>query len=335
MGAGVSGLSAADSQFKTGLNDVPEGCISSIYMYLDPPEICKLARLNRAFRRASLADFVWETKLPSNHGYLVKEVLGQTLDSLCKKETFAKLCRPNRFDGGTKEVWLDKQSGKLCMSVSAKALKITGIDDRRYWNHIPTEESRFETVAYLQQIWWFEVVGELEFEFSPGSYSLFFRLHLGKPSRRFGRRTCNINQVHGWNIKPVRFQLSTSTGQEVSSECYLYDSGKWVYYHVGDFIVTGDSNSPTKIKFSMMQIDCTHTKGGRCALKYMPETENCMLSSASSVRENSASSSCLRTFTARIIQRGTRGWEQMILNALLQARVASANDADDLPPSPG
>ncbi|KAE9590175.1 putative phloem protein [Lupinus albus] len=28
------------------------------------------------------------------------------------------------------------------MSLSAKGLSITGIDDRRYWNHIPSEESR-------------------------------------------------------------------------------------------------------------------------------------------------------------------------------------------------
>ncbi|XWS50583.1 hypothetical protein CRYUN_Cryun12cG0099200 [Craigia yunnanensis] len=266
MGAGVSGL-VADAQrgfpLKPGLDDVPESCISSIFMYLDPLEICKLASLNRVFRGASLADFVWETKLPSNYRYLVKKVLGQSPESLSKKETYARLCRPNRFDGGTKEVWLDKSSGKLCLSVSAKALKITGIDDRRYWNHIPTEESRFETVAYLQQIWWFEVVGELEFEFPPGAYSLFFRLQLGKASKRFGRRVCNLDQVHGWNIKPVRFQISTNNSQQVSSECYLYEPGNWVHYHVGDFVIE-NSNSPTKIKFSMMQIDCTHTKGGLC-----------------------------------------------------------------------
>ena len=105
MGAGVSGL-AADAQrgfsLKPGLDDVPESCISSIFMYLDPPEICKLASLNRAFLGASLADFVWETKLPSNYRYLVKKVLDQSPESLSKKETYARLCRPNRFDGGTK-----------------------------------------------------------------------------------------------------------------------------------------------------------------------------------------------------------------------------------------
>lgn len=42
------------------------------------------------------------------------------------------------------EVWLDRVTGKVCMSISAKAMVITGIDDRRYWNWIPTEESRLD-----------------------------------------------------------------------------------------------------------------------------------------------------------------------------------------------
>ena len=123
--------------------------------------------------------------------------------------------------------------------------------------------NRFQTVAYLQQIWWFEVLGELEFEFPPGSYSLYFRIHLGKSSRRFGRRVCNLDQVHGWDIKPARFHLSTSNGQKALSECYLNEPGNWVHYHVGDFLVE-NPNTLMKIKFSMVQIDCTHTKGGLC-----------------------------------------------------------------------
>nr|KJB52835.1 hypothetical protein B456_008G279900 [Gossypium raimondii] len=43
-------------------------------------------------------------------------------------------------------------------------------------------------------------------------------------------------------------------------------------------------------------------------------------------------SSRFRTFTARLLQRGTRGWEQMLLNTLLQARAGRANDADNEPP---
>jgi len=40
------------------------------------------------------------------------------------------------------EVWLDRVTGRVCMSISAKAMSITGIDDRRYWTWVRTEESR-------------------------------------------------------------------------------------------------------------------------------------------------------------------------------------------------
>lgn len=40
------------------------------------------------------------------------------------------------------ELWIDKNTGRLCVSVSSKALRITGVDDRRYWSQIPTDESR-------------------------------------------------------------------------------------------------------------------------------------------------------------------------------------------------
>ena len=122
---------------------------------------------------------------------------------------------------------------------------------------------RFKNVAYLQQMWWVEVIGEVEFVFPVGSYSITFRLQLGKSSKRLGRRVCNVDQVHGWDIKPVRFQLSTSDGQRSISECYLHGPGQWAYYHVGDFMVV-KPNEPIKIKFSLAQIDCTHTKGGLC-----------------------------------------------------------------------
>lgn len=40
------------------------------------------------------------------------------------------------------QLWLDRGTGRVCMSISAKGLVITGIDDRRYWTWVPTEESR-------------------------------------------------------------------------------------------------------------------------------------------------------------------------------------------------
>ncbi|KAJ6944835.1 hypothetical protein NC651_000001 [Populus alba x Populus x berolinensis] len=64
---------------------------------------------------------------------------------------------------------------------------------------------RFNSVAYLQQIWWFEVDGQFEFPFPAGTYGLFFRLQLGRAAKRFGRRICNTEHVHGWDINLYSF----------------------------------------------------------------------------------------------------------------------------------
>ncbi|XP_051129934.1 F-box protein PP2-A12-like [Andrographis paniculata] len=258
--------SAQSRSPETGLGDLPEGCVASVLVHLDPPQICRLAKLNRAFRGASTADFVWGSKLPPNYGDVVDRVFGNgdvPAKSLCKRDVYAALCTPNSIDGGAKKVWMDKTTGKICMLISSNGLAITGIDDRRYWSRIPTDESRFHSIAYLQQIWWFEVDGEIEFPFPAGSYSLLFRLHLGRSDRRFGRRICNTEHVNGWDRKPVRFQLSTSDGQQATKQCYLKEPGRWAHYHAGDFVVPSSCKS-MKVKFSMTQIDCTHPKGGLC-----------------------------------------------------------------------
>jgi hypothetical protein len=123
---------------------------------------------------------------------------------------------------------------------------------------------RFRGVDYLQQIWWLEVCGEIDFCFPAGSYSLFFRLHLGRPHKCMGgRRGHAPESIHGWDTKPTRFQLSTKDDQHTESDCYLTKPGRWILYHVGDFVVSS-SDEVTELKFSMMQIDCTHTKGGLC-----------------------------------------------------------------------
>ncbi|KAJ1299109.1 hypothetical protein BS78_01G506100 [Paspalum vaginatum] len=273
MGAAASGLAEMEPSGKAaraGLGDLPELCASEVLLHLGAPDICRLARLNHAFRGAAGADFVWEAKLPDNYGHLLRFVddaregeSGRDQSDMGKKDIFARLAKPVPFDGGQREFWLEKGKGGICMALSSKALVITGIDDRRYWINMPTTESRFQSVAYLHQIWWFEVVGEVDFCFPAGTYSLYFRLHLGKSSTRFGRRICSSEEIHGWDKKPVRFQLSTSDGQHAVSQCYLDKPGSWILYHVGDFVAS-TSEQPIKLKFSLAQIDCTHTKGGLC-----------------------------------------------------------------------
>lgn len=147
-------LSSNGSSIGPGLGDIPESCVACVFLHLTPPEICNLARLNRAFRGAASSDSVWEAKLPRNYQDLLDLVPPERHRSLSKKDIFALLSRPLPFDHGHKvgaalqEVWLDRVTGKVCMSISAKAMTINGIDDRRYWNWIPTEESRLDLIGF-------------------------------------------------------------------------------------------------------------------------------------------------------------------------------------------
>ncbi|XP_075518729.1 F-box protein PP2-A13-like [Primulina tabacum] len=265
MGVNASALSGeangSGRMRRPELEDIPESCMALILCYMEPPEIIKLAGLNRAFRAASSADFIWDQKLPPSYSFILSKLMPDQGKS--KKDIYIRLCRPNPFDGGTKEVWVDKKTGGVCLTISSKAMAITGIGDRRYWNHIPTDESRFQTIAYLQQMWWLQVDGDLEFKLPAGTYNMFFRLQLGRICKRLGRRVCNSDNVHGWNIKPAHFQLTTHDGQHAESRFILDNIGNWLHYKVGDFVVK-DPDSLTKIKFSLTQIDCTHTKGGLC-----------------------------------------------------------------------
>ncbi|CAN1860367.1 F-box protein PP2-A15 [Linum perenne] len=207
MGASLSNLTegANGGGFRgPGLGDIPENCVACVFTYLTPPEICNLARLNRAFRGAASSDSVWEMKLPRNYRDLLDLLPPDRHRELSKKkDIYALLSRPVPFDDGNKELWLDRVTGRVCVSISAKSMSITGIEDRRYWNWVETEESRFHVVAYLQQIWWFEVDGVVKFPFPPDVYTLTFRLHLGRFAKRLGRRVSNFDHTHGWDIKPI------------------------------------------------------------------------------------------------------------------------------------
>lgn len=104
MGANASALPdhGPSPSTRPKLDDIPESCIALVLSYMDPPEIAKLARLNRAFRAASSADFIWVPKLPSTYPYILTKLPDQGFGGKGKMDIYAGLCKANPFDGGTK-----------------------------------------------------------------------------------------------------------------------------------------------------------------------------------------------------------------------------------------
>ncbi|GKA86014.1 F-box protein PP2-A15-like protein [Tanacetum coccineum] len=108
MGSSLSNLTeCGPTNGGPGLGDIPGSCVACVFLYLTPPEICNLARLNRAFRDAASSDAVWDSKLPNNYKDLLLLLPLDKYKDLCKKDVFALLSRPLPFDDGTKpEVYL-------------------------------------------------------------------------------------------------------------------------------------------------------------------------------------------------------------------------------------
>lgn len=104
MGASLSSLTENESTAngRPGLGDIPENCVACVFMYLTPPEICNLARLNHAFRGAASSDSVWDSKLPSNYHHLLDVLPQRIYEGFSKKDIFAFLSRPVPFDDGNK-----------------------------------------------------------------------------------------------------------------------------------------------------------------------------------------------------------------------------------------
>ncbi|CAJ1929335.1 unnamed protein product [Sphenostylis stenocarpa] len=95
------------------LGDLPESCVALLLMYLDPPDICMLARLNRVFRDASLADFIWESKFPVNYKFIVEKALKDvSVEDSGKRDIYATLCRPNCLTTGPRKFgWIRGRVG--------------------------------------------------------------------------------------------------------------------------------------------------------------------------------------------------------------------------------
>jgi hypothetical protein len=127
MGAGCSIVGADGEWGETSLGDMPESCVAAVLLYLDPPEICQVARLNRAFRGAASADCVWAAKLPANYRYLA--ALAAAADDERRPDgdangrrfslaIYARLCRPTSIDAGR----------KVCHSVFTLLLEICSLE---------------------------------------------------------------------------------------------------------------------------------------------------------------------------------------------------------------
>ncbi|XWS28343.1 hypothetical protein CRYUN_Cryun25bG0060300 [Craigia yunnanensis] len=148
------------------LNELPEGCIAKILSATSPVDACRFSCLSTTFRLAAASDSVWDSFLPSDYQTILSgswpEADSSSLTFSSKKHLFFYLSHnPILIDQGKKSFSLDKWSGKKIYMIAPRDLAITWGDTPVYWNWISHPESRFEEVAKLNYVWWFEIHGKI------------------------------------------------------------------------------------------------------------------------------------------------------------------------------
>ncbi|CAN7002996.1 unnamed protein product [Brassica oleracea var. botrytis] len=137
-------------------DDLPVECISNIISFTRPRDACVVSSVSKTFGSAVQSDSVWEKFLPLGYASMIPQPR-----AFSTKELYFALCDHFLIEDGKKSFWLDKASGKKCIMLSAKELAITWGNSPQHWQWISNPESRFEKVAELLSVWWFEIRGKM------------------------------------------------------------------------------------------------------------------------------------------------------------------------------
>ncbi|OMO88324.1 hypothetical protein COLO4_20293 [Corchorus olitorius] len=186
---------------------LPEECLSLIISLTSPGDACRLAVVCPALRSAADSDAVWERFLPCDY----KDIISGSSSSLlswAKKDIYFHLAlHPILIDYGRMSFQLEKESGKKCYMLGAKALSIVWGDTSQYWKWKSLPESRFSEVAELKSMWWLEVRGKIETRIlsSRTNYAAYLVFKLNKHKYGFRDRTVALQvNVDGTAAGEVR-----------------------------------------------------------------------------------------------------------------------------------
>eukprot|EP00249_Psilotum_nudum_P001257 c13633_g1_i1 orf=175-1053(-) len=253
--------------------DIPEAVLSLILSRTSPLDVARSSLVNSTFADASRSNSVWGSFLPPCYS----QILNASGSTNSKKELFQLLCDHILLQLGTEGLWLDRATGAVCRSLSAKALAVTWGSTQEYWKWITKKGSRFPQVAHVKMVCWLEIIGHWKLSLPPGLYTFSWRLQLDEAN-------------YGWGGGRVQFSLSTSDGQATRSHCYLVgkddtkpsnkphekkekqsvarlrqvnDDG-WIECDAGEFRVhrNGGGWQEVELRFCMAETESGRWKGG-------------------------------------------------------------------------
>ncbi|PSR98454.1 F-box protein [Actinidia chinensis var. chinensis] len=144
---------------------LPEGCISDILSLTSPRDACRSSAISKEFKSVADSDGLWDRFLPSDHREILSRAVAEPpVVFSTKKQLYFRLAHSHIvIDGGNLSFALDKESGKKCYMIGARALSIIWGSSPQYWTWMSLpDQSRFSEVATLRAVCWLDIRGKLE-----------------------------------------------------------------------------------------------------------------------------------------------------------------------------
>lgn len=227
---------------------LPGDWLATIISFTTPPDACRLSVVSTFFKLAADSDSVWTKFLPPDYHHLVPA----SLAVLPKKHLYLTLSdNPILIENGKKSFSLDKRSGKKCYMLGARDLKIVWSDTPMYWTWTNSNDSRFDEVAELHLVWWFEIRGRINTSMlSPMTrYKVYLLSKLNHGAYGFGD---NIPYE-------AIMRLSGIEASKRNIFVEAHGTEDWFETELGEFFNEGDEDS--ELEISIMETD-GHVKSG-------------------------------------------------------------------------
>ncbi|XP_022722747.1 F-box protein PP2-B11-like isoform X2 [Durio zibethinus] len=241
---------------------LPEDCVCLIISLTSPRDALRLALVSPALRSIADSDAVWERFLPCDYQKNISGSSSPSLLSWAKKDLYFYLSsHPILIENGTMSFQLEKETGKKCYMLGARALSIIWGETPEYWNWTDHPDSRFSEVAELRLVWWLDVKGKIETrKLSPGTnYAAYLVFKLRRRRYGFRQRTVGVHvNMEGTTSGEVR-SVSLDYPQNVPQQAQERGDG-WMEIEMGEFLnECGDDGT---VEFCLREIDCNYFKSG-------------------------------------------------------------------------
>ncbi|KAF9604025.1 hypothetical protein IFM89_001385 [Coptis chinensis] len=234
-------------------NSLPDDCISKILSLTTPRDVCRCSPISLDLRIAGFSNVAWEKFLPSDYQNILS---GSVFPMHCssKKELYFRLCDSVLIEGGKKNFWLEKSTGKKCYMLSASDLSIPWGNDSLHWSWKPLAQSRFPEVAELRTISWLEIQGEINARIlSPKTkYAAYLVLKIA--DRAYG-----LNAIPSEISVEVGDQISAGTAYMQNQDTQKQNLGRLLFSNrmevLKSRLIEGDQRIPCDRKDGWMEIE--------------------------------------------------------------------------------